>query len=178
MKAKQLVACCVACVAMVACGGDGDGEGIEKAVQEALRGSMTEDDIPFEVTDDMLGCIAGKVLENDTFGPALEAAYDDGKTGEALLDAVDTDANEDELTATTLKCFSAEQLIDAMGSELTPDGSELTDDQRTCLVAELDKIDADERASGLLALAQGTTGSSAAGAITGALVTCLGTDFG
>ena len=178
MKAKLTAVGVVACLGLAGCGGDGGGGGIEKAVQEALRGSMTEDEIPFEVTDDMLGCIAGKVLENETFGPALEAAYDDGKTGKALLDAVDTDANEDELTSTTLKCFSAEQLIDAMGSELTSDGSELTDDQRTCLVAELEKIDADERATGLLALAQGTTGSSAAGAITGALVTCLGTDFG
>ena len=176
MRAKLTAVGVVACLGLAGCGGDGGG--VKEAVQEALRSSMSEEEIPFEVTDDVLGCIAGKVLENENVGSALEAAYDDGKTGEALLDSVDSEANEDELTGATLACFSADQIIDAMGSELTSDGSELTEEQRNCLVDELDKIDADERAAGLLALSQGTAGNAAAGDITAALVTCLGTDFG
>lgn len=180
MRSKFMIVGLVACMATAGCGGsDGGSSGkLNEAVETALRESMTQDDVPFEVNEETFGCIADKVLDDETFGPALEAAFDEGKTGTDLLDTVDSDENEEALTVMTLACFSSEELISVMGGDLSTDGSELSEEQRACLVEELDKIDPDERAAGFLALSAGTQGNAAAGDITGALVTCLGTDFG
>jgi hypothetical protein len=108
---------------------------------------------------------------------ALQAAYDEGAEGEELLAAIDEEETfEQEASLMLLQCLSPAEIVDLLAGEMGADGS-MTDDQRSCLVDEFEKLDSDQIAEGFLAMAEGTGEGEAAGAITGALVTCMGSEF-
>ena len=181
MKSKIAAALAATCLILASCGGDdsssGGGDALSNAVTEALTASIEADGAPVELTDDDIACVAGKVLENEDMNAALQAAYDEGKEGEELLNAVDESASfEQDASLMMLQCLPAETIVDLLAGEMG-EGEGLTDEQRTCLVDEFEKLDADELASGFMAMAEGTEDDAAAGALTGAIVTCMGTDF-
>lgn len=179
MKSKIAVALVATCVVLASCGGDdsGSGDGLSGAVNDALEMSMSEGDMPFEVTDENVSCISEKLLEDDETNAALQAAYDDGKTGEELLNAVDESPDmETKATLMTFQCLSVEQVVDVIGSEMNGD-EEFTDEQRACLIDELGKLSAEELANGFAGLAGVIEDDAAAGDLTGALMTCLGTEM-
>ncbi len=181
MKSKIAAALAATCLVLASCGGDdsssGGGDGLSGAVNDALAASIEADGAPVELTADDISCVAGKVLENADMKAALETAYDEGKEGEELLSAIDESASfEQDAGLMMLQCLPAEKIVDLLSSEMG-EGEGFTDDQRSCLVDEFEKIDSEELASGFMAMAEGTDGDAGAGAITGALVTCMGTDF-
>jgi hypothetical protein len=181
MKVKIAAALAATCLVLASCGGDdsssGGGDGLSGAVTDALAAQIEADGAPTELGQDEIACIAGKVLENDEMNTALQAAYDEGKEGEELLNAVDESASfEADASIMMLQCLSAEQIVDLLAGEMGGEEG-MTDEQRTCLIDEFEKMNSDELATGFMAMAEGTEGDEAAGALMSALVTCVGSEF-
>lgn len=180
MKSKIAAALAATCLVLASCGGDDSssgGDGLSGAVTDALTASIEADGAPVELTSDDIACVAGKVLENEDMNAALQTAYDEGKEGEELLNAVDQSASfEQDASLMMLQCLSAEQIVDLLAGEMG-DGEGLTDEQRSCLIGEFESMDSEELANGFMAMADGSGEGEAAGSLTGAIVTCMGTDF-
>ena len=175
MKSKIAVALVATCVVFASCGGDdsGSGDGLSGAVSDALELSMSEDDMPFEITDENVSCITEKLLEDEETNAALQAAYDEGKTGEDLLDSVDgNESTEAKATLMTFQCLSVEQVVDVITAEIAAEG-DVTEDQRQCLIDEFEKLTADELANGFAALVGVSQDQAAAEPISNALMTCF-----
>ena len=182
MKKKVFAAIAATCVVLASCGGDdssssGGGDGLSGAVNEALAASLEADGTPIDLGETGISCVANKLLENEDMNAALQTAYDEGKEGEELLNAVDQeDSLGSEAALMMLQCLSAEQIVDLLAAEMGEDGA-ITEEQRTCLIDEFEKLNSDELADGFLALAEDTEGDATAGALMGAIVTCMGTEF-
>jgi hypothetical protein len=180
MKSKIAAAIAATCLVLASCGGDDSssgGDGLSGAVEDALAAEFEQDGAPVSITDDVVSCVSGKLLDNSEMNTALQAAYDEGAEGEELLAAIDQeDTFEQEASLMLLQCLSPAEIVDLLAGEMGADGS-MTDDQRSCLVDEFEKLDSDQIAEGFLAMAEGTGEGEAAGAITGALVACMGSEF-
>lgn len=181
MKSKIAAALAATCLVLASCGGDdsssGGGDGLSGAVNDALAASIETDGAPVELSSDDIACVVGKMLENADMKEALQVAYDEGKEGEDLLSAVDESASfESDASLMMLQCLSAEKIVDLLAGEMG-EGEGLTDEQRSCLIGEFESIDSEELANGFLAMAEGSGEGEAAGALTGAIVTCMGSDF-
>ena len=174
MKSKIAVAVVAVCVGLASCGGDdsGSGDGLSGAVNEALTASMSGEDAPFEVTDENVSCLTTKLLDDEETSTALQAAYDDGKTGEDLLGAVDENTEmETKATLMTFQCMTVEQIVDTLSAELGGE-SQLTDDQRSCLTTEFEKLSSDELANDFAAIAGVVEDQEAADQLMEILTTC------
>jgi len=118
-------------------------------VKEAIITAAGSAENSLDVSDKEGQCIADKVLEDKDAATALEAANAAGKTGQDMLDAVDSD--NPLFARNVFLCLEVEKIVQAFSSGMTPDGT-LTEEQNTCLVdafKKIDKVDlADALASG------------------------------
>lgn len=180
MKSKMATFLVAACVALASCGGDDSGsssDGLSSAVSDALTASMSEDAASFGLDEDNVECMTAKLIEDEDIGPALQAAFDEGNTGEDLLGAVDADEDMGtKATLITLQCMTVEQIVDVIIAERS-EVSEITDEQRSCLIDELGKFSQEELGNSFAALAGIVEDDDAANAFNEAQMKCFGFDM-
>ena len=161
---------------ITACGGSDSGNSaLDDAVYAALKESAETDESPVEVDDALIDCVGESMLSDDARRAKLQAAFDEGATGEDLISAAGDAAEDQALTTMMMSCFSSEQLVDMLGAGMT-DGDAPTDEEKQCLIDEFDKLGKDELAQGMTDLSSGNTDSKGGTKITAAAITCLGMD--
>lgn len=163
-------------VALAACGGDSGSSGagaLKDAVAQALVDSPDSGDLPFEVDAELAGCIASAVLEDQAMNDKLQAAFDDGKTGEDLLSSTGDLGSEEDMIAPMFSCFGSAQIADFLAAEVE-DQSTVTDEKKQCLTDEFDDMGKDAVLEGFVAFSTGDTSSEGATKITAAMISCFG----
>lgn len=165
-------------LALAACGGDSGGDSGDKlkaAVSEAFLESAGEEDMPFAVDEEMAGCVADVVLGDATYKGKLQAAVDEGLTGQKLLDSAGDPTSDEAMMAPIFSCFGNEQLVELLSTEAV-DASTVTEEEKQCLVDEFDKMGKDLVVEGFIALSADDASGEGATKLTAAMISCFGVD--
>lgn len=164
-------------VAMSACGGGSDdGEsagGLKEAIAQALVASPDSGDLPFAVDEELAGCIASAVLDDPAMNEKLQAAFDDGKSGEDLLSSTGDLGSEADMIRPMFSCFGSAQIAEFLAAEVE-DQSTVTDEKKRCLADEFDAMGEDMLLDGFIAFSSGDTSNEGATKITAATISCFG----
>ena len=165
-------------LALAACGGDsggGSGDKLKAAVSEAFLENAGDEDMPFAVDNEMAGCVADVVLGDATYKDKLQSAFDEGLSGQKLLDSAGDPTSDEEMMAPIFSCFGNEQLVELLSTEAV-DASTVTDEEKQCLVDEFDKMGKDLVVEGFIALSTDNASGEGATKLTAAMISCFGVD--
>lgn len=168
-----------------ACGGGGDGSSdggsadggssLKEAVSTAFVDNIESDGVDFKA-DKVLGdCVADSLLADAKYQPNLQKAFDDGLTGQDLLDSAGDTESDVEISRKIFTCFSSEQLAILLSAQLpSADGS--SEEARQCLTEEFDAVEKDVLVDGIFELNGLGESSGGASTITEAISSCFGVD--
>lgn len=175
---KKLWVCAVPFAVFVvgSCGGDSGSNGgseLKDAVAQALVNSPDSGDLPFEVDTELAGCMASAVLDDPAMQEKLQAAFDEGKSGEDLLSSTGELGSEEDIMRPMFSCFGSAQIVEFLAAEVE-DQSTVTNEKKQCLVDEFDKMGKDTVLDGFLAFSTGDASNDGATKITAATISCFG----
>ncbi len=158
---------------LTACGG-GDSK-LKTALSDAVYASGQASGAPFEVSRKSSGCVADTLLKDKSTAKDLEKAYEDGKDGKDLLDAV----GDAELSTTAIiNCTPKDELIPLLVDEFTS-GAQNTKKAINCLDDKLNDFSEDSIHKLLLAFLNNDTSSDEFADLTAAILKCkVSTDSG
>lgn len=130
---------CALSVALMACGGGGSNT-LRASVQAAIVAAAASGESPIDVSTSEAKCITDRVLKDKDAAAALEAARAAGKTGQDMLDAVDSSGRT--FGKSVFQCLDVKKIVNAFASSLASNGA-VTEEQTQCLTDAFTKIDRD-----------------------------------
>ncbi len=158
------------------CGGDSGSSGgseLKDAVAQALVNSPDSGDMPFEVDAELAGCMASAALDNPAMEEKLQAAFDEGKSGEDLLSSTGELGSEEDMTRAMFSCLGSAEIVEFLAAEVE-DQSTVSDEKKQCLIDEFDKMGKDTLLDGFISFINGDSSNDGATKITAATISCFG----
>lgn len=136
-QSQSFFVLCIATVSLVACGGTSPNGMLKRALQDALKSSAAASG-PLNLSTTETSCMVNSVLKDKEAAATLKAAHDAGKTGQELLDAVDS--SDPAFTKPIFLCLSTDNIARAFMGDASGGGS-LDPDRMKCVTDVLKKVD-------------------------------------
>lgn len=163
----------------VSCGGGGESAGnsseLKAAISTAFVDNIDANGVNFKADKNLGDCVATSLLDNSEYASNLQKAYDEGLTGQELLDATGDTESDVGISRKIFTCFTSEQLAILLSSQSTSSIAS-TDEGRTCLAKKLDSIDKSVVIDGIFEMSGVEQSTAATSKIMDAMASCFGLD--